>query len=126
MQEVLVVENDALLAFVLTEALEEAGYSSCIASNTRAARTLIESGLSRFAGMITEVHLGEKFTGWSLADRAREKNANFPVNYLAEHSSEWDDKGVLDSTLVVKPILLSELRAAFSTLHKSREGLEPV
>jgi CheY-like chemotaxis protein len=70
-----------------------------------------------FAGLITDVRLGEGMNGWEIARRVREANSGVAVIYItADSGSDWASQGVPGSLLVQKPFANAQLVTAISTL----------
>ena len=70
--KLLIVEDEALVADDLEEALTAAGYTCVVAGTGVAAlRELDLNGLS-FKGVLTDIRIGRGPNGWEVGQRARE------------------------------------------------------
>src|SRR5690242_747443 len=75
---VLVVEDEALISEMVTEELEDQGFTVFVASNAADALRYIESGASIDA-LFTDVHLPGGMSGAQLAQRVRELRPELPI-----------------------------------------------
>jgi DNA-binding response OmpR family regulator len=82
MGEILLVEDDVLIADLVEEALNETGFDVEIAHSASDALSRIEGGPHCFAVLVTDVNLGEALTGFDVARRAREVNPAVKVVYV--------------------------------------------
>jgi DNA-binding response OmpR family regulator len=113
--EVLVVEDEALIALELETALQEGGFSPVCARDAETALLKLED--MKFGALVTDINLTGEMTGWDLAHRARELNPDIPVVYVTSISlDEWKANGVPHSILISKPFAPSQIRAAVSDL----------
>jgi CheY-like chemotaxis protein len=113
----LVVEDEALLHLFLEEALEGAGFSVLLKSNSEEAFKALGNDVQSFAGLITDIRLGSGQTGWDVARHARELCPTMPVVYMTGDSShEWAAYGVPGSVLLGKPFAEAQLVTAISQL----------
>lgn len=115
--KLLVVEDEALVADDLEEALTAAGYTCVVAGTGVAAlRELDLNGLS-FKGVLTDIRIGRGPSGWDVGQRARELVADMPVIYMSGDSSgDWTSKGVPNSIMIPKPYALAQIITAISQL----------
>jgi CheY-like chemotaxis protein len=79
---VLVVEDEALISEMVTEELEDQGFTVFVASNAADALRYIESGASIDA-LFTDVHLPGGMSGAQLAQRVREMRPELPIVYAS-------------------------------------------
>lgn len=113
----LVVEDEALVRFMIEDVLLDAGFSVLLAENGAEAVELMASPDCRFDGIVTDVRLGVGPDGWAVARHARERCPGLPVVYITGDSAhEWRANGVPDSLLVQKPFATSQITGAFSNL----------
>ena len=114
---VLIVEDEALIAEVVSENLKDAGYAVEMADNAADAIARIESETATIQALITDVRLGDTMNGWDVARRARELISDLPVIYMTGDSgADWSAQGVPNSVLVVKPFATGQVVTAVSTL----------
>ena len=115
---VLVVEDDPLIHDVLGEALVDGGFTVAQASTSSDALAMIEAPDAAYRALVTDINLERgTSTGWEIAKRAREINADLPVVYMTGNSgNEWAANGVPNSILLTKPFAPAQLIAAVSQL----------
>jgi CheY-like chemotaxis protein len=82
---ILVVEDEALIAEMITDALEEQGFDIFIVSNAADALSYIESG-AQVDALFTDVHLPGNMNGSELATRVRALRPDMPIVYA---SGRW-------------------------------------
>lgn len=113
----LLVEDDALVVIVAEDALKLGGYAVKVATTGAEAVSALDAHSARFAGLITDIGLGQGPDGWQVARHARERQADMPIVYMtAESAGEWSTHGVPNSLLVQKPYAPAQLLSAISTL----------
>lgn len=113
----LLVEDDALVVMVAEDALKLGGYAVIVATTGAEALGAIDAPFATFAGLITDIGLGQGPDGWEVARHAREQQADMAIVYMtAESAGEWPTHGVPNSLLVHKPYAPAQLLAAISTL----------
>lgn len=119
----LIVEDEALLHMFLEDVLEAAGYSVLLRATVKEAFKELDEDITRFAGLITDIRLGAKKTGWDIAQHARELSPTFPIVYMTGDSGhEWAAYGVPGSVLLGKPFAEAQLVTAITQLLN---GLPP-
>jgi two-component system, response regulator PdtaR len=82
---ILVVEDEALIAEMVAEALQEQGFHVFVASNGADALCYVESGAAVDA-LFTDIHLPGGMNGSELASRVRSLRPEIPVVYA---SGRW-------------------------------------
>jgi CheY-like chemotaxis protein len=82
---ILVVEDEALIAEMVAEALQEQGFHVFVASNGADALHYVESGAAVDA-LFTDIHLPGGMNGSELASRVRSLRPEIPVVYA---SGRW-------------------------------------
>lgn len=118
---ILVVEDEALLQIVYSEALSEAGFSVTAVRDGRSAMDALEAEPDRFAGVVTDIRLGEGPDGWEVARRARELNSSVAVVYVTgDSAADWPANGVPHSKVLQKPFADAQLVTAVATLLNER------
>jgi DNA-binding NtrC family response regulator len=115
---VLVVEDDQMLHDLLGEALIDGGFAIAQALNPVDAMQMIEAPDASYRALVTDINLAPgQQTGWDIAKRAREINADLPVIYMTGDSGhEWAACGVPNSILLNKPFAPAQLTTAVAQL----------
>jgi CheY-like chemotaxis protein len=114
---VLVVDDEALVAQLVEETLEEAGFQVIVALSYAEAVSALETAPAKLAGLVTDVNLGKSTSGWDLARRARELMPAIPVVYVTGDSGhEWPASGVPQSVVITKPFAAAQITVALSGL----------
>lgn len=115
---ILVVEDDAIVQHLAEETLTEGGYKVATASSAEQAIELLDAQNPKFRALVTDINLGSsKLTGWDVARRAREIDADFPIVYMTgDSASDWASQGVPNSILLNKPFASAQLLTAVSQL----------
>ena len=67
----LLVEDAPLVLLVAQEALESGGYAVAVAANAAEAISALDERSAQFAGLVTDVRLGDGADGWEVARHAR-------------------------------------------------------
>lgn len=114
---ILIAEDEWLIAVLIEEALVEAGYQVQLATNgDKAAEHLLKSP-NEFDILLTDIRMPGSTSGWDLARRARELNADLPVIYMTGDSfAAWKREGVAGSLIFQKPVSMRSLVNAVAEL----------
>ena len=114
---VLVVEDEALIASFVEDALSDGGFEACSVPSGEAALSTFCDGRERCRVLLTDINLGDGISGWELARQIREITPGFPVVYMTSASApDWQSRGVDGSLLIQKPFAPAQLAAAVSQL----------
>lgn len=114
---ILVVEDEADLQDVVTDALTDGGYQAKVSSSGEDAVKLIEPDVGKYRALLTDVNLSGELTGWDIAKRARELNPDIPVVYMTGAAADqWASHGVPNSILLQKPFAPAQVVTAISQL----------
>ncbi len=114
---ILLVEDESLIAMSIEEALTEGGFAVHSVESGSEAIAAIDSGDYLFAGLITDVRLGEGPCGWDIARRAREVQPTIPVVFMTgDSAAEHSARGVPDSLIMQKPFAAVQIVTAIATL----------
>jgi CheY-like chemotaxis protein len=114
---ILVVEDEPLLQLQLVDPLEEAGFKVLTAARGNEAITILEREGDNIRALITDVNLGGAITGWEVAQKARELNAQMPVVYTTSYpADDWLAHGVPKSIHIDKPFVPVQVITALSQL----------
>ena len=113
----LLVEDDPLVLLVAQEALETGGYAVVVATNAAEAISALNDQSAQFAGLVTDVRLGDGPDGWEVARHARELLTDLPIVYMTgDSAADWPVHGVPNSAVVPNPYASTQLVTAISTL----------
>ncbi len=113
----LVVDDEALIVHVITDALEDGGFETYEASSAKEAIAALNDPTHQFSGLITDVNLGSEATGWDVARAARQGMPDIPVVYMTGDSAhQWAAEGVPHSLLVQKPFAAAQITTAIAQL----------
>jgi DNA-binding response OmpR family regulator len=114
---ILLVEDELLISDMLVAALEDAGFSTLVASGGDGAVQLLKESGDAIRGLITDINLDDGMNGWDLARAAREQAADLPVVYISGASGhEWTSRGVPKSLMITKPFAPAQVVVAISSL----------
>lgn len=112
---ILLIEDQADIRNLLSEALEEAGFDVSEMPDNRQALATLESQV--FHAVVTDIDLGQGPDGWDVARRAREVIPDLPVVYMTGTAGDdWTSKGVPNSVLITKPFAPMQIVTAISSL----------
>jgi CheY-like chemotaxis protein len=115
-QHLLYVEDEHIVAMVVTMALEDAGFEVRHEDNGRSAVEVLQAKPDDYDALVTDVRLPE-MNGWSVARQARAISPGIPVVYVTGDSAgHWDREGVPNSVMLQKPFVNSDLIAALRAL----------
>jgi DNA-binding response OmpR family regulator len=121
---VLVVEDEALIAALIEDELQTAGFNVVSTHCGDDAIKLLSRAGAAFSCLITDVHMPSKSNGWDVADHARQIWPTLPVIYVTGAGShDWPKRGVQNSRLITKPFAAEAVVAAAHALvqdHCSR------
>jgi len=103
MDQLLLVEDDPLVALTTEMLLKELGYQVITAEDGPAAMAQLELHSDELVALVTDVKLLGA-DGWAVAKRARQLRPNLPVLYLSGDSGvDWGENGVPGSAMLPKP-----------------------
>ena len=121
----LYVEDEALIAMAVTEALEEAGFAVEHVMNGRDGAAALRADAAQYQALVTDVRLPE-VDGWELARLARELNPSIPVVYVSgDSAADWSALGVPNSLMLQKPFAMAQIVAAITTLLNQAAAAPP-
>lgn len=119
--KIILVEDEALIALFVQEALEAEGFEVESFNNAKAAEEAIGRDIETASGLVTDVRLGTGPTGWELARLAREASPNLPIVYISGDSAiEHSAQGVPDSLMIQKPFVGAQVVTALATLLNAK------
>lgn len=88
----------------LESALQDAGFLVVGVPSAEAAVKAFDEGPNKFAGLLTDIRLGSRESGWEVAGHVRRANPTLPVVYISgDGAFSWGSEGVPDSVMIVKP-----------------------
>lgn len=115
-QQLLYVEDEHIVAMVVTMALEDAGFEVRHEDNGRSAVEALQAKPDEYDALVTDVRLPE-LNGWNVARQARATSPGIAVVYVTGDSAvDWDREGVPNSVMLQKPFVNSDLIAALRAL----------
>lgn len=121
----LYVEDEALIAVAVTEALQEAGFEVQHVHNGREAADALRERALQYQALVTDVRL-PLVDGWELARLARELNPSIPVVYVSgDSAAEWSAHGVPNSLMLQKPFAMAQIVVAVTTLLNQAASSPP-
>ncbi len=113
----LLVEDEHLIAIALADELAAAGYAVVSVHSGAAALDELREDAARFRAVVTDVRLGAGPDGWTVAHEARERSPSIAVVYMSGDSAAgWASNGVPESVMLAKPFASAQLVAAISDL----------
>ncbi len=120
---VLLVEDEALIAELIAEALEEHGFSVHAVSNATDALAHLSSG-SRVDILFTDINLPGELDGTALAERLRGLVPDLPVIYASGRWSLLERLGSLPLSITLqKPYSAARACAAVDVLISQRGAM---
>ena len=121
---VLLVEDEALIAEIIGEALEEHGFSVHSVSNASEALAHLSTG-SRVDILFTDINLPGELDGAALAERVRGVLPDLPVIYASGRWGRLEELRTLPLSIILqKPYSPSRACAAVDVLISKRVALE--
>lgn len=125
-REILVVEDDPLIAWLVEDALRYEGYEVQSFRTADAAVDHLSNLHTWCDGLVTDVRMPGTMDGWSLARLARERFPQLPVVYMTGDSIlSWAAERVEKSLIFQKPVSVASLVAAVCRLSSDRPVGEP-
>jgi DNA-binding response OmpR family regulator len=113
---VLIVEDELLIALLIEDVLEDAGFGVEMTFRGEDAVTTLDQPGASYSALVTDIDIPTQVDGWEVARHARERWPALPVVYVtAAGASDWEDKGVSRSVVVQKPFAPEELVSAIRT-----------
>ena len=113
---VLIVEDELLIALLMEDVLEDAGFGVETTYRGEDAVTNLDQPDAAYTALVTDIDIPTHVDGWEVARHARERWPTLPVVYVtAAGSPEWKHKGVSRSVVVQKPFAPEELVSAIRT-----------
>jgi CheY-like chemotaxis protein len=114
------VEDEFLIAEVVEDALIHGGY---VVHREEAGDGAIArlDGTNGYSGIVTDIRLRGKTTGWEVARHARRTDSSIAVIYMSGDSGDaYQAEGVPHSTFVQKQFVPDQITTAISTLLNER------
>lgn len=125
-RRILLIEDEAMVAMALEDALTEAGYAVEIASDAMAGIERLERDHEQLLAVVTDIRMPGSLSGWDVGNRARELKPDIPVIYCSgDKAIEWSAHGVPGSIMLHKPFALAQLVTAVSQMVDVQLGSLP-
>ncbi|QYE36260.1 MULTISPECIES: response regulator [Sphingosinicellaceae] len=113
---ILVVDDEALIADMVCDALTDSGFEVVVANDGGEALSMIAMN-PHIHALVTDINMGAGADGWHVARCAREACPCIPVVYTTGGAAhEWVRHGVNGSILVVKPFHVDRIVSALNQL----------
>jgi DNA-binding response OmpR family regulator len=109
MQQVLLVEDEALISEMIQDALQDRGLCVKSADSERGAYDLLADETRAFEVLIADINLGPGGNGFDVARRARELHPRMKVVYITGHAAHLKTQGVAGSIMFPKPFYPDDL-----------------
>jgi DNA-binding response OmpR family regulator len=109
MGQVLLVEDEAFIAEMIQDALEDRGLRVKSVYSDRSAYAVLEGEAKSFSVLIADINLGPGTSGFDVARRARELHPGLKVVYITGHAAHLQKQGVDDSIMFPKPFYPDDL-----------------
>jgi DNA-binding response OmpR family regulator len=113
----LVVDDDPPIQSLLEDTLGEAGYEVTAVGSAAQAIRLLEAGVLRPQGLITDLGLGQGPSGWDVARRACELQPNLAVVYITGGRGRDNQPcGAPEGVLLLKPFTRDQMLSVVGAL----------
>ena len=119
---ILVVEDNALILAMATDALEDAGFGVIGVTAAEDALGLAVMDVP-FDALFTDIDLAGPLNGWALAETLRDMRADLPVLYTSGKPAEAA-LSVPGSRFFAKPYRLDEVCAFFERAITARDTID--
>jgi len=116
MPDVLLVEDEFLIACLVEQAFTDAGLRVAVAHDGQGACEALEREARSFAAVVTDINLGPGANGFDVAQCARELNPAVKVVYISGHAAHLDKAAVEEALVVPKPFDVDRLAARVTEL----------
>ena len=104
MQSILIVEDEPLVRLFLEDILHGKGFEVFSAETAQAGVSLVAEKAASLTGLITDIELGDRTSGWELARYARSLNPELHIIYMSGRCADgWASEGVPQSEFIQKP-----------------------
>jgi CheY-like chemotaxis protein len=115
--EVLVVDDEPIIANLMASLLEEEGFNvTCLTSGEEAA-SCIAAGALRFDALVTDVDLGAGLSGYELAELLHARQTPIATIFMTGDTAERvRRRAPIDSVVLEKPFRPSQLSDALRRL----------
>jgi two-component system, response regulator, stage 0 sporulation protein F len=109
MSYILVVDDDASHRELISDAIEEMGFSTRQAENGRVALDLLETGLPE--AVLLDLRM-PVMSGWGLLDALKKmpRARNLPIIIISAYGFEWEAELVGAAGYISKPVDLDKVR----------------
>lgn len=125
-ETILIAEDEPMLTHMLTDVLEDLGYTVVAASSGQQALALVEQG-TEFDLLLTDVVMPGKFGGFELARLVRKLRPEVPVIYTSGYTGfTASEMGEVQAPLIQKPAAPSELAKMISAALSDQKPLPKI
>ena len=115
----LLVEDEYFTREMVGNALRDGGFEVAVAHSGEEGIALLDEPRT-FRGVVTDVDLGGRISGWAVARHARGVVAETSIVYMTgESAGQWMIEGVPLSILVTKPFADAQIVTAITGLLNS-------
>lgn len=104
---VLIVDDEPLIAVMMSQAFEEEGYASLIAHSADQALEMLEATAQRIQLVVTDIQMPGSMDGLELGHLVAERFAHIPVITMTGFSSHGERGAV--GPLLLKPFAMENL-----------------
>lgn len=114
---VLVVDDEPIIAEIISESLVEGGFEVLVAHDGETAVSIINDPARKLVALVTDIRLPNGPDGWLLGSEARKANPLLPVIYMSGDSScDWPARGVPNSIVLAKPFAPAQIAVGVASL----------
>ena len=121
-RRVLVVEDDALVADLAMQILEELGYAATLAPDAAVALGLLERTPDAFDIVFSDVVMPGEMSGVDLANRLKAERPDLPVVLATGYSHVIAEKGARGIELIQKPYSLETVAEVLERVLADKAG----
>ena len=111
----MVVEDEDMLAEIMSWALEDAGYRVIHASTGEAALAELDGLRTKLDLLVTDIRMPGQVDGWTLAERVRDRLPAVGVVYVSGYNP-MTPRNVANSVFLQKPFRPEQLLTAVKTV----------
>jgi DNA-binding NtrC family response regulator len=116
-----VADDEALIRWVLQDALEDGGFATREAESGDEALALLDRHHSETSALVTDIRMGAGANGWDVAQHGRRLNPSLPVVYITGDSGAgWAQNAVANSILLNKPFTAIQILSSVQDLLRDQ------
>jgi len=118
--EVLVVDDEPMIASMMASLLEEEGYRVTCLTSGEAAANYIAAGVARLDALVTDVDLGTEVSGYELAELLQARRSSVATIFMTGDSADRVRKRApIESIVLEKPFRPAQLAEALQRLLRT-------